>query len=138
MTETALSPLAVHRARPTVRVDTQAYATVDELTVAMEMTEQDGGMSSLELRLIDHEPAWQPQEREVITVTTERQDPAALRTEMLVNGSTGTTVPAFQCRDGLRRDWIASHRRSSRRLPTSCVRPQRSCRNRRSASRSGC
>ena len=51
MPETALSPLAVYSARPTVRINTQEYPLVSELVVAMEMTEQEGGMSALELRL---------------------------------------------------------------------------------------
>lgn len=48
--EQALSPQAVHAARPTVRVDSQANSKVADLLLAMEMTEQEGGMSTLELR----------------------------------------------------------------------------------------
>ena len=51
MLETALSQLAVYSARPTVRVDTREYPLVSELIAAMEVTEQEGGMSALELRL---------------------------------------------------------------------------------------
>lgn len=51
MPQTALSELAVYAARPTVRIDRQDYPKVSELVTAMEMTEHDGGMSSLELRL---------------------------------------------------------------------------------------
>src|SRR5204862_5460085 len=36
---------------PTVRVASQAWAKIDELLLSMEMTERDGGMSALELRL---------------------------------------------------------------------------------------
>src|SRR6187455_1482123 len=50
---------------------------------------------SLELRLIDHKPPRQPEERKVVTVPSERQDPAALRTEVLVNGRAGTAVSAL-------------------------------------------
>jgi phage protein D len=42
---------AVFRARPTVRVADQAYPLVSELLTAMEIVEQEGGLSSLELRL---------------------------------------------------------------------------------------
>ncbi len=48
--ERALSRQAVHAARPTVRVGGQAYDTVTELLLAMEMTETEGGMSTLEMR----------------------------------------------------------------------------------------
>lgn len=51
MVETPLSPMAVYTARPTVRINTQAYPKVSELMISMEMTEQEGGMSSLELRV---------------------------------------------------------------------------------------
>jgi uncharacterized protein len=40
-----------YAARPTVRIDTQEYPLVGELIVAFAMAEQEGGMSSLELRL---------------------------------------------------------------------------------------
>jgi phage protein D len=49
-TETALSPQAVHAARPTVRVAGQAHDTVTELLLSMDMTEHEGGMSTLEMR----------------------------------------------------------------------------------------
>ena len=51
MPETHLTDLAVYTARPTVRVDSAEYPKVTELLLAMTMTEQEGGMSSLELRL---------------------------------------------------------------------------------------
>ncbi len=51
MPETSLSNNTVYIARPTVRVDTQEYPKVSELIQAMEMTEQQGGLSSLELRV---------------------------------------------------------------------------------------
>ncbi|GIV76636.1 MAG: hypothetical protein KatS3mg050_1030 [Litorilinea sp.] len=51
MTETALSALAIYSARPTVRVDTREEARVQELIIGMEMTEREGGLSALELRL---------------------------------------------------------------------------------------
>lgn len=51
MTEQPRSQMAVYSARPTVRVDTQEYPLVSELIIGMKVTEQDGGMSSLELRL---------------------------------------------------------------------------------------
>ncbi|MBW4484550.1 MAG: hypothetical protein KME14_18615 [Tildeniella torsiva UHER 1998/13D] len=50
MPETPLTPTAVYSARPTIRVDNQAFAKVSELLLTMEMTEQLGGLSTLELR----------------------------------------------------------------------------------------
>ena len=51
MPETKLSPLAVYSAQPTVRINAQEYPKVSESILAMEMVEQNGGMSALELRL---------------------------------------------------------------------------------------
>ncbi len=51
MPETPISEMAVYSARPTVRINSQEYAKVSELVIGMEMTEQEGGMSTLELRL---------------------------------------------------------------------------------------
>lgn len=51
MAETPQSNRAVYRARPTVRVESQEYPKLTELVVSMAMTEHEGGMSSLELRL---------------------------------------------------------------------------------------
>lgn len=51
MSETPLSTMAVYSARPTVRIDTEEHPMVGELIVGMEMTEHEGGMSSLELRV---------------------------------------------------------------------------------------
>lgn len=50
MPEAPISNLAIYRARPTVRIDTQADARVSELIVGMELLEQEGGLSSLEMR----------------------------------------------------------------------------------------
>jgi len=50
MTETPTTPNALYSARPTVRINTKEYAKVRELLVAMEVTEQEGGLSALELR----------------------------------------------------------------------------------------
>jgi phage protein D len=50
MPEATLSSMSVYSARPTIRVADQAYAKLNELLLAMEMTEQEGGMSALELR----------------------------------------------------------------------------------------
>ncbi|MGG6297037.1 phage late control D family protein [Leptolyngbya sp. AN02str] len=50
MPETPVSNLAVYRARPTLRVNQQADIRASELVVGMEMTEQEGGLSALELR----------------------------------------------------------------------------------------
>jgi Bacteriophage probable baseplate hub protein len=49
--EQPTSTSAVYSARPTVRVDGQEYATVSELIELMDLTESEGGMSALELRL---------------------------------------------------------------------------------------
>jgi uncharacterized protein len=51
MSEPTLSDLAVYCARPTVQIDSQAYAKVSELLAGMEMSESEGGMCTLELRL---------------------------------------------------------------------------------------
>lgn len=50
MPEKPLSPDAVYTAVPTLRVDGQEYDVVSELLLAMEMSEHEGGMSTLELR----------------------------------------------------------------------------------------
>lgn len=44
-------PFTTYSARPTIRINGQAYALVTELALGFEMSEQEGGMSSLELRL---------------------------------------------------------------------------------------
>lgn len=51
MPETSLSEMAVYTARPTVRINAQEYPLVSEQIMAMEMTEREGGLSALELRL---------------------------------------------------------------------------------------
>lgn len=51
MAEAALSQLAVYSSRPTVRIDGQEFEKVRELIIAMDMKEEEGGMSALELRL---------------------------------------------------------------------------------------
>jgi phage protein D len=51
MTEAPLSAGILYSARPTVRIDDQEYPKVTELLIAMEVTEREGGLSSLELRL---------------------------------------------------------------------------------------
>ncbi len=53
MVETPVSPQAVYTARPTIQVDEQSYPLVNELLIAMEMVEREGGLSALELRLIN-------------------------------------------------------------------------------------
>lgn len=49
--ERPLSTLAVYSARPIVRVDRMEHDKVSELVIGMEMTEREGGLSALELRL---------------------------------------------------------------------------------------
>ncbi len=51
MAEPQLSEMAVYRARPTVRIESEEYPMVSELISKMEMTEREGGMSALELRV---------------------------------------------------------------------------------------
>lgn len=51
MPEAPTSTITVYSPRPTARVNALEYPKVSELIVAMEMTEQEGGMSALELRL---------------------------------------------------------------------------------------
>lgn len=50
MAETSTTALSVYSAKPTIRINTQEYAKLNELLTSMEMTEQNGGMSALELR----------------------------------------------------------------------------------------
>jgi phage protein D len=50
MPEGSLSPRAVYNPRPTVQVDGQGDPRLDELLLAMEMDEREGGMSRLVLR----------------------------------------------------------------------------------------
>lgn len=50
MPEQPISPRAVYSAKPTVRVNSQEYAKVSELLLAMQMTEAEGGLAALELR----------------------------------------------------------------------------------------
>ncbi len=50
MPETPTTLNAVYIAAPTVQIDQQSFAKVSELLLAMEMTEQVGGLSCLELR----------------------------------------------------------------------------------------
>jgi Bacteriophage probable baseplate hub protein len=51
MGEKDLSPVAVYSALPTVRVGGQNYPMVTELLLSMELTEKEGGMSALEMRV---------------------------------------------------------------------------------------
>lgn len=61
MPETATTPNAVYTVTPTVQIDSQSFAKVNELLISMEMTEQVGGLSSLELRFsnVASEPSGQ-------------------------------------------------------------------------------
>ena len=43
--------VALYKPRPTVRIDAEEYPKVSELIIGMEMTEREGGMSALELRV---------------------------------------------------------------------------------------
>ncbi len=56
MSETSVSASAIFSARPTVRIAGQADARVDTLLTAMRMEESEGGLSTLELRLVDWVP----------------------------------------------------------------------------------
>jgi len=51
MSVTALDRRAVYNPRPVVEIDGQRSDRVDELLLAMDMREQEGGLSALELRL---------------------------------------------------------------------------------------
>jgi phage protein D len=51
MAEAPIAERTLYIARPTVRVNEQAFALVSELLLGMRMTESEGGMSALELRL---------------------------------------------------------------------------------------
>jgi phage protein D len=51
LVETPLTEFAVYSPRPTLRVDDQEYPLVSELIVGLEVVEQEGGLSALELHL---------------------------------------------------------------------------------------
>ncbi|MDZ7754058.1 MAG: contractile injection system protein, VgrG/Pvc8 family [Gammaproteobacteria bacterium] len=51
MSVTALNRAPVYNARPMVEVDGQRFDKLNELLLAMEMREQEGGLSAMELRL---------------------------------------------------------------------------------------
>ncbi|NJN82148.1 MAG: phage late control D family protein, partial [Caldilineaceae bacterium] len=44
-------PAETYTARPTIQIDSQQHALVNELALSFQMAEQEGGLSSLELRL---------------------------------------------------------------------------------------
>jgi uncharacterized protein len=50
MPQTSPTPLTAYSSRPTLRVNGQEIAKVRDLLLAMEMTEQEGGLSAVELR----------------------------------------------------------------------------------------
>ena len=50
MAEAAVSQLPVYASRPTIRIDEQDFDRAGRLLLAMEMQEQEGGMSSLQMR----------------------------------------------------------------------------------------
>src|SRR5215467_11853621 len=56
MPETPLSGSPIYCARPTVRIGGEADVRVTELVMAMRMEEQEGGMSSLEMRFSNLAP----------------------------------------------------------------------------------
>jgi phage protein D len=56
MSETALSSSQIYSARPTVRIGGEADVRITELVMAMRMEEQEGGMSSLEMRFSNLAP----------------------------------------------------------------------------------
>lgn len=51
MSEAAISQMAVYSSRPTIRIDGQEFTMASELLIGMDMREQEGGLSALELRL---------------------------------------------------------------------------------------
>jgi phage protein D len=51
MGEASVSQLAVYSPRPTIRINEQEFSRARELVIAMDMKEQEGGLSALELRL---------------------------------------------------------------------------------------
>jgi uncharacterized protein len=53
MSETPLAATAIYSARPVIEVARRPSGTVQQLLLAMEMREAEGGLSSLELRLIN-------------------------------------------------------------------------------------
>jgi hypothetical protein len=63
--------------------------------------------ASLEVRQIDLQPAWQAEEAEVVAVPPDRQDPAALRTEVIVDWRAGAAASAFELRYRANRDGLS-------------------------------
>ena len=53
MTETAISQTAIYSARPTLRIAGQEDARLSALLTALRMEEAEGGMSTLEMRLVN-------------------------------------------------------------------------------------
>ena len=53
MTEAAVSQLQVYSSRPAIRVDEQNFERAGRLLIAMDMQEQEGGLSALQLRFIN-------------------------------------------------------------------------------------
>ncbi|SMF27637.1 Phage protein D [Alteromonadaceae bacterium Bs31] len=51
MSETAVARLPVYNPRPTLRIDEQEFDRIRELVIAMDVREQENGLSTLELRL---------------------------------------------------------------------------------------
>ena len=51
MPEAAVSQLAVYSSRPTIRIDEQDFDRAANLLIGMDMQEQEGGLSSMQLRL---------------------------------------------------------------------------------------
>src|SRR5262245_17108328 len=56
---------------------------------------------SLEIGRLNRELSRQPHEREIVAVPSEREDPAALRTEVLVYRGPRAAAAALERRDGL-------------------------------------
>jgi len=46
--------VSIYNATPTVKVDNQSQSTVDQMLLAMEMTEREGGLTSMELRFSNY------------------------------------------------------------------------------------
>jgi hypothetical protein len=50
MPEASVSQFPVYSSRPTIRIDEQNFERAGQLLIGMDMQEQEGGMSALQLR----------------------------------------------------------------------------------------
>src|SRR5688572_16956651 len=93
---------------------------------------------ALEVLQVERQPPLHAEELEIVAVAPERQDAVALRAEMVVHGRAGAAVAALERGHGADGDGFGSHWQIVGAGFSRLFMPRRSCRSRRSASRSGC